>query len=436
VIPAAGGTPKRIAPELIAAEAPIWSPDGRRLLIAGINTDGMPDWWIAPLDGGEVITVGITPLARKARIMAVPAPWSGDRVILSSLRNDTANLWAVKLDTDSGKPTGEFQQITFGTAREQHPRLATDGSLVLASTQLSSDIWMLPADTSRAVITGELQRLTEDPAEDTEAAISTDGTKLAFLSTRGGNPALWVRDMGTAKLRKIADTTGRWLQISDDGRKVGFPVRGPSGVQYVISDLGDNSRREFNLITRITPWGMSPRATYVFEGGGSAGTLLATDVSSGERKEVIVQPKVPVLSVRLSPDERWLAFHARNAEPTRQIWIAPFRFGQVSRESEWIPVTDGKSMDRDPEWSPDGSIMYWIADRSGTRGIWACKLDPLTRRPVGSPFEVRMFRGTRRSMMLFENSGLARLGVARDKIVFALGDETGNIWMTRLDMTP
>ncbi len=34
--------------------------------------------------------------------------------------------------------------------------------------------------------------------------------------------------------------------------------------------------------------------------------------------------------------------------------------------------------------------------------------------------------------MRFSNTAAVQAAVARDKIVFALGEETGNIWMTRL----
>ena len=27
----------------------------------------------------------------------------------------------------------------------------------------------------------------------------------------------------------------------------------------------------------------------------------------------------------------------------------------------------GKGLDRDPVWSPDGNMLYWMADRNGTR---------------------------------------------------------------------
>ena len=76
-------------------------------------------------------------------------------------------------------------------------------------------------------------------------------------------------------------------------------------------------------------------------------------------------------------------------------------------------------------------MLYWLADRGGVRGIWAVKLNPATKRPVGLPFEIKMFPGVRRSMMPFSNTSTIQPAIAGDKIVFALGEESGNIWMTK-----
>ena len=139
-----------------------------------------------------------------------------------------------------------------------------------------------------------------------------------------------------------------------------------------------------------------------------------------------------VLSPEFSHDAQWVAIHTRNSEMTRQIFVLPFHEGRETPQSEWIPITDGKQLDRDPKWSLDGNLVYFLADRDGARGIHAQRLDPATKHPVGSQFEVKMFRSTRRSMMYFDNSGLSAPAVARDKIVFPLGEMTGNIWMTRM----
>ena len=49
---------------------------------------------------------------------------------------------------------------------------------------------------------------------------------------------------------------------------------------------------------------------------------------------------------RLSPDEHWIAFHATPRIAARQVYIAPFRGPVPIEEKEWIPVTDGRGMER------------------------------------------------------------------------------------------
>jgi eukaryotic-like serine/threonine-protein kinase len=94
---------------------------------------------------------------------------------------------------------------------------------------------------------------------------------------------------------------------------------------------------------------------------------------------------------------------------------------------DWIPVTDGENLDDKPRWSPDGNLLYFTSERDGFRCIWAQRLDAVSKRPVSAPFGVYHFHTSRRSLM---NVGLGPLeiSVARNALVFNLGEITGNIW--------
>ena len=95
-----------------------------------------------------------------------------------------------------------------------------------------------------------------------------------------------------------------------------------------------------------------------------------------------------------------------------------------------IPITDGKEMDLKSYWSPDGNLLYFLSDRDGFRCIWAQPLDAGNERPDGEAKSVLHFHGGRRSLRGVGNRVSAiRLSVARDQLVFALGELTGNIWM-------
>ena len=138
---------------------------------------------------------------------------------------------------------------------------------------------------------------------------------------------------------------------------------------------------------------------------------------------------------RFSPDGRWIAFHATTEKPAaaRQIFVAPFSGWPDERGAshvDWIPITDGKEMDRQTYWSPDGKLLYFLSDRDGFRCIWAQPLDADTKRPNGEAKSVLHFHGRRRSLRGVGNQAAAiQMSFSRDQLVFALGELTGNIWM-------
>ena len=87
-------------------------------------------------------------------------------------------------------------------------------------------------------------------------------------------------------------------------------------------------------------------------------------------------------------------------------------------------------MDRDCYWSPDGNLLYYQSEREGYRCIFARRLDPGTKRPVGLPFPIYHAHQARLSLSLI-SSGDVGLSVDRDKVVFSQGETTGNIWMAQ-----
>ncbi|MBL8290592.1 MAG: PD40 domain-containing protein, partial [Bryobacterales bacterium] len=95
-------------------------------------------------------------------------------------------------------------------------------------------------------------------------------------------------------------------------------------------------------------------------------------------------------------------------------------------------VTDGSVMDRNPAWSPDGNLLYFLSERDAFRCIWAQRLEPGTLRPAGRPFAVAHFHNSVRSLMNIDGPGQVSLSVSHDRIVFAMGEFMGNVWMAEL----
>jgi hypothetical protein len=155
-------------------------------------------------------------------------------------------------------------------------------------------------------------------------------------------------------------------------------------------------------------------------------------VSSGEKIRFLQDPKRSLLSPEFSPDDRWICWHRSEGPLARRVFVVPFRRPALG-ENEWIPITDGSGLDREPYWSPDGNLLYFLSEREGFRCVWAQRLDPATKRPVGAAFPVYHSHRARLSLMSLPNTNWAGLSVARDKLVFSMGERTGNIWMTKLE---
>jgi hypothetical protein len=99
-------------------------------------------------------------------------------------------------------------------------------------------------------------------------------------------------------------------------------------------------------------------------------------------------------------------------------------------EADWIPVTSGSNIDAYVSWSPDGSLLYFLSDRDGFRCIWAQPLNPISKRPVGKAFAVQHFHRARQSLMRLDRGDVIGVSVARGKLVFALGELSGNVWLS------
>ena len=81
--------------------------------------------------------------------------------------------------------------------------------------------------------------------------------------------------------------------------------------------------------------------------------------------------------------------------------------------------------------APDGATLFFVSNRDGFHCIWAQKLEPATKHPAGVPFAVYHQHSARRST-IYVAGGLRRLAAARNKVVFTMGERTGNIWIADL----
>jgi len=353
-----------------------------------------------------------------------------DSILFSMGKGDTLNLWRVPVSASSGwKPTAEPAQLTFGTGMEIQPSVARNGRIVFTSGNSNTDVWLLPAETSVGRVLGPLRQLTREAGDDYYPQISADGSRIAFVSSRSGNDDVWSLDPATAKATAMLDSPTRELhpRLSADGTILAFSSieQGQRRIMLLPPGAG--------VPTMLCPdcgvlRDLSADGSSILLQAGPPPHVTLLHVTSRAVQLLLRHHQYPILAPRWSPDGKWIAFQVVERPATRTIYVAPFGGPQPVPESAWVRVSDGTTMDRNPVWSPDGNMLYFLSDRDSFRCIFAQRLDSARKTPVGDPFAVEHFHTAARNLMNTEGPGQIGLSVSRSSLVFTMGELTGNVW--------
>jgi Tol biopolymer transport system component len=439
VVPSAGGQPRRLRSDFAAAAYPIWSPDGTHLLFFGNRDEKLPmedsiDWWMTPLDSGPAIKTGALEATRRAKLTGPGqiCPWAlfaptwqpqGDSLIFSAHSGDTTNLWRIAISPKMWKVTGPPQRLTSGTMIEQNPSAAfgPGGVVRLAFAALNQNlaIWSLPIEPNQGRVTGELKRLSREAADDSFPGLSRDGSKMVWVSSRTGSPEIWIRDLRSGEESPLTATrSNKWHpSFSPDGSRVSYSESHSWNV-YIVPSAGGPPEMVCEGCGQATGWSSDGKRMI---GNPVDGQAWVVDLAS-RRKTALLATRHWIATGEFSPDSRWFSFVHVDGTSWRTN-VAPFQGEGPVGESAWIAIMEGGDVGN---WSPDGSLVYTNSGRDGFECIWARRLDPITKRPAGEPFAVFHSHNARISL---SNQSVVSLAIGRDKMLFSMGEHTGNIWM-------
>ncbi|MDA1313300.1 MAG: protein kinase [Acidobacteria bacterium] len=441
VIPTSGGAARPIETNLGWASPRVWSPDGQYLLAVGsiaprdYGVGAEFDWWLVPTDGGEAVALGLQELFAAAglagggRWFPNPSTWLADGswvVFDTQTEGGIRNLWRIRVSAAEKRVVGEPQKLTAGIG-EQAASVAADGRIAFMNLGDNWDIWSLPIDANRAEVKGDPERIVSGLSAERDPSVSADGRKLVYTSSRAGNDDIWLRDLETNKDTQVTVGPGNEVRsvISPDGTKVVFSRRGQGGSKSYLTELGRGSERlllEGGSHTDFTPDGKK-----ILFYTGAPIRWKTVDIETGEEQDLGLEHSPdPIHSVRFSPDQKWISFKLANEDCP--IFIARVVGGTPQDEDQWITVADSSGPYSGHNWwSPDGNTLYILASRDGFNCIWACSLDPVTKKPLGPLRAVQHFH----EQLRFPNVGAAPFGygLTANKHYMALTEAKANIYL-------
>lgn len=430
------GGSRAVAPNAATLGPPAWSPDGKSLAFVGEAIRGGGEGvhlWICSPDGKPAVKLTSKPIGGSRLYFGQPrtvsVAWWDDGIVLSINEGDTANLWAGAVDRVSHRLKGDLKRITMGSGNEVMPSISADGRMVFASRVQSANIWAVnPANAATT-----LRPLTNDRARNLRPSISADGSKMAYVSDRGGDFDVYVKNLIDGADRVVARTPVResYAAISRDGTQV---ASYDSHDTWITPTNGGTPRLLCRQCER--PEGWTPDGALLVWAASSGEHTGFRDTRTGTLTELFATGTAAPIAPALSPDGKWLVFHVLVVNgtldvPARRIFVAHYT-GQQVKQSEWIPVTDGTGLDREARWSADGNRIYFLSDRDGARCIWARDLDPRTREPRGSVYPAVHLHDPRLSLSHIANTGQVSINTRGEDLIFAMGELTSNIWMAEL----
>jgi Tol biopolymer transport system component/DNA-binding winged helix-turn-helix (wHTH) protein len=303
-----------------------FSPDGKSIAFIR-NTKDVEDIYVMPAYGG-------TPrrLTFDNRLM-VGLAWTPDskELIFSSNRGGASwGLW--RMSVAGGTP----ERVSVGSEGAFLPELSLRGNrLLYASGFWEENIWRIPIGPHHHL--GKAERIIFSSTQEEGPQYSPDGKRIAFQSTRSGNFEIWRADADGSNLIQLTSFRGpltgtaRW---SPDGRQISFDSRpGAHPNIHIISADGGPTRRLPNDTSddAVPSWSHDGRSIYFASNRSGSWQVWKRTVDVGQPVQVTANGGFAALE---SPDGKSI-YYAKFKE--NGIWQVPVNGGQEVKIIDELP---------------------------------------------------------------------------------------------------
>ncbi len=245
------------------------------------------------------------------------------KIYFISTRTGHKEVWVMDYDGSNQKPVTHLGSIVLS------PRASPDGSRVAFSWMSNGwEIGIYSTELGRPVNFARLGGTNSAPA------FSGDGTKLAFSSSRSGDPEIYTSDTTGGNLKRLTnvkgpDTSPTWNPKTN--AQIAF-VSGRTGLPQIYTMDVDGSN-----VVKMTDQGYA-------------------------------------ISPSWSPNGQFLVFawtrhYGPGAPGAQDIYIMDVASHQ------WVQLTHDGGRNDFPSWAPDGRHIVFQSSRSGREEIWSMLAD-------------------------------------------------------------
>jgi Tol biopolymer transport system component len=232
----------------------------------------------------------------------------------------------------------------------------------------------------------EAIELTSGPGYDYQPDVSKDGRSVVYVKYDRDAMELYLLDLASGASRPL--TSGGHVnvepRISPDGRRLAYVSTELHGrFHVVLLDLASGATERLTGETRsdlpryyYSPYDHEISPTWTPDGSeivfvsnrghihGTGGFFRMKAEPGAEAREIHYEETNWKARPDISPDGRRIVYPSYVGRPWHQLWVMPASGGDV------FPLTYGEYDNTSPRWSPDGTKIAFISNRSGSTGIW------------------------------------------------------------------